>query len=143
MIRTIGATMLAALLCTQPVFAWGALAVGDTGDVPRDGITAGWATKFQTREKAEEFAMTRCREQGMRPEAVEACKIVATFVGKCVAVAWDKEPHMPGWGWSVQDTKQAAEVAAREACKVRAGEERQKYCVLVASACDPDIQVSP
>ncbi len=100
---------------TPPALAEGALAIGTTGDVAKDGIAYGWSYNYRTREAAIKRALDQCRGRQQGP--VERCRIVATFRRKCVAVAEDPVPGTPGTGWAFGPDKRTAVQQALAACR--------------------------
>jgi hypothetical protein len=112
----------------------GALAVGTTGDVVRDGIAFGMVID-EPKEQAAETAVTRCRTFQARA-AAERCKLVATFAGECFAVAYDPKPGTPGAGWGIGPDQDAANVKAIAMCEETAGPARKGFCQVESGGCD-------
>jgi hypothetical protein len=133
----LGAAMLAAATPAGGVAsAWadGAVAVGTTGNVVRDGIAFGMVVD-EPKEQASELAIQRCRTFKAR-DAAERCKVVATFSGECFAVAYDPQPGTPGAGWGVGPDQLAANRKAIAMCEEAAGPARKGYCQIESGACD-------
>ena len=103
------------------------MAVGATGDVVKDGIAFGMVVDEPTKEAAGEAAVRRCRTFQARA-AAERCKVVATFAGECVAVAYDPKPGTPGAGWGVGPNQFLANQRAVAMCEETAGSARKGYC---------------
>jgi Domain of unknown function (DUF4189) len=108
-------------------WADGAVAVGSTGDVVKDGIAFGMAVNEPTKEAAAEVAVSRCQTFEARAVA-ERCKVVATFTGECVAVAYDPKSGTPGAGWGVGPNQFLANQRAVAMCEETAGSARKGYC---------------
>jgi hypothetical protein len=119
--------------------AEGALAIGITGDIAKDGYSIGIATNNGTEDGARKAALDHCKTHG--GEASQArCEIVLTFENLCVAEAEDPQPGTPGAGWSVGTDKPAAEKLAMTMCLATAGKSRMQYCKVVSSICDGKAQ---
>jgi hypothetical protein len=137
----IPAGMLAAVLAVLPIpgpagSAWadGALAVGSTGDVVRDGIAFGMVID-EPKATAAVKALERCRTFKARA-AAERCSVVATFTGECFAVAYDPKPGTPGAGWGIGPDQATANGKAVAMCEQTAGPERKGYCRVESAGCD-------
>jgi hypothetical protein len=115
-------------------WAEGAVAMGTTGNVVRDGIAFGM-TVNEPKDQAAESAVKRCRTFQARA-AAERCKVVATFSGQCFAVAYDPQPGTPGHGWGVGPDQLAANQKAIAMCEETAGPARKGYCQVESYACD-------
>ena len=59
-------------MASSPAGADGALAVGSTSDVVKDGIAVGATTNYQIPEEAEQAALERCRNYKPAPKAAAA-----------------------------------------------------------------------
>lgn len=127
----VGATLIDALPRAR---ADGAVAVGSTGNIVRDGIAFGMVVN-EPKEKAAETAVSRCRTFQARA-AAERCKVVATFAGECFAVAYDPKPGTPGAGWGVGPDQLAANQNAIAMCEQTAGPARKGYCRVESGGCD-------
>lgn len=117
-----------------PVLADGAVAVGSTGDVVKDGIAFGMVVN-EPKETAADTAVARCRTFKARA-AAERCKVVATFSGECFAVAYDPQPGTPGAGWGVGPDQASANRKAIAMCEESAGAGRKGQCQVKSAACD-------
>src|SRR5262245_58159446 len=126
----------AALLLGAGARAWadGALAVGSTGDVVRDGIAFGMVVD-QPKETAADEAIRRCRTFKARA-AADRCKLVAAFSGECFAVAYDPQPGTPGAGWGIGRHRAPANRNAIAMAGERAGPGRRGFCRVESAACD-------
>jgi uncharacterized protein DUF4189 len=116
--------------------AWadGAVAMGTTGNVVRDGIAFGM-TVDEPKDQAAESAVKRCRTFQARA-AAERCQVVATFARQCFAVAYDPKPGTPGHGWGVGPDQLAANQRAIAMCEETAGPARKGYCQVESGGCD-------
>jgi uncharacterized protein DUF4189 len=127
---------MAAVTAISPAGADGALAVGSTSDVAKDGIAVGTSINYKTAEEAREAALKRCREYKPAPKAAAMCQSVGTFRGECYAVSFDPKPGTPGAGWAIAGTKDNAEERALQNCKATAGKGREDFCRIEESKCD-------
>jgi hypothetical protein len=125
-----------AAVFASPASADGALAVGSTSDVAKDGIAVGTSINYKTAGEAREAALRRCREYKPAPKAAAMCQSVGTFRGECYAVSFDPKAGTPGAGWAIASTKDLAEERALETCKATAGAGRRDYCRIEESKCD-------
>jgi uncharacterized protein (DUF1501 family) len=116
--------------------AEGALAVGSTGNVVKDGVAYGSAYNYSTRDEAIAKALAKCRDYKSAARAIPHCRIVATFKRECFAVANDPKAGTPGTGWATASNKATAQERALAACKSTAGTNRQDACVVDQSYCD-------
>jgi hypothetical protein len=121
------------------VWADGAVAVGSTGDVVRDGIAFGMVVN-EPKETAANTALQRCRTFKARA-AAERCEVVATFSGECFAVAYDPEPGTPGAGWGVGPNQDSANRKAVAMCEETAGPKRRGFCQVETGGCDGAAQI--
>lgn len=112
----------------------GALAVGTTGDVVKDGIAFAFAVDLPLMQ-AIDTALARCRSFRAR-EPAKYCKVVATFSRECFAVAYDPDPGTPGAGWGVGKDQAEANERAVAMCQETAGPARQKFCEIEQRGCD-------
>ena len=116
--------------------AEGALAVGSTGDITKDGVAYGYSNNKPTREAAKATALEQCRSFQSAPKAAARCEVVATYRGECVAIAMDPQAGTPGFGWAVAADEETAKERALAACKSTAGRARVQYCQHDKSYCD-------
>jgi hypothetical protein len=112
----------------------GALAVGTTGDVVKDGIAFGTAIDVP-KEVAAAAALARCRTFEARA-AASHCEVVATFSRGCFAVAYDPKSGTPGAGWGVGPDQATAYSKAIAMCKATAGPGREGFCEVKSAGCD-------
>jgi hypothetical protein len=117
-----------------PSWADGAVAVGSTGDVVKDGIAFG-AVVNEPKDAAAEAAIAHCRTFKARA-AADRCKVVATFTGECFAVAYDPKPGTPGAGWGVGANQFLASQKAIAMCEETAGSARRGQCQVETGGCD-------
>ena len=128
----IGAALATAMMSGTSAQAAGAFALGLKNDDPtQGGIAAGTSWNQPTDGEAKFLALKNCLayvDGGL--EARVACKVVSTFHNQCIAMAFDKDPGTPGFGWSLGIDKSSAETSALNKCKATAGAGRAQYCVL-------------
>ena len=129
-------TLAAAALAGAAPRAWaeGAIAMGTTGNVVRDGIAFGLVVN-EPKDQAGAKAIERCRTFQARA-AAERCKVVATFSQQCYAVAYDPQPGTPGAGWGIGNDQLAANQKAVAMCEEAAGPARKGYCEVASAGCD-------
>jgi uncharacterized protein DUF4189 len=127
---------LATVIAGSHAAADGALAVGSTSDVARDGIAIGTSINYKTSDEARDAALRRCRDYKPAPKAAAQCRSVGTFRGECYAVSFDPKAGTPGAGWAIAGTKALAEERALENCKITAGDDRREFCKIEESKCD-------
>ncbi len=123
-------------LAATPARGDGALTVGSTADVVRDGIAVGTSVNYKTADEALEAALKRCHDYKPAPKAASLCQSVGTFRGECYAVAFDPKTGTPGAGWAIARTKALAEERALTNCRITAGESRAEFCKVEESKCD-------
>jgi hypothetical protein len=127
------ATALAGVV-RERAWADGAIAVGSTGNVVRDGIAFGMAVDV-SKDAAGDIAVKRCRTFEAKV-AAERCQVVATFSGECFAIAYDPKPGTPGAGWGIGPDQLAANRKAVAMCEQSAGPARKGYCQVERFGCD-------
>lgn len=130
------AIVTAAMAANSPASADGALAVGSTANVVKDGIAVGTSVNYESANAAVEAALTRCRGYKPAPKAAAQCRSVGSFKNECYAVSFDPKEGTPGAGWAIAPTKELAEERAMAYCQVTAGEDRRDFCKIEESKCD-------
>jgi hypothetical protein len=124
------------LAMTVPAAAEGAMAVGITGDVAKDGYSIGMSVDYATEEEARKGAMDWCRNHGGSPQTEAKCEVIIVFQRKCAAEAQDPDPGTPGAGWAVADDLETAKKVALTNCRASAGKKRMDFCKVVGTTCD-------
>ena len=119
-----------------PVAAEGAMAVGITGDVAKDGYSIGMSVDHPTEDAARKGALDWCRNHGGSAQTEATCEVIIVFHRKCAAEAQDPDPGTPGAGWAVADDADTAKKIALTNCRASAGKNRMNYCKVVGSTCD-------
>jgi hypothetical protein len=114
--------------------AEGAMALGVTGNVAKDGYAIGINVNSSSEAEARDAALKYCQTHGSAV-ANAKCQIFATFHDQCVAEAEDPKPGTPGAGWAVAADKAVAEKMAMTNCLATAGD-RGSFCKVVTSVCD-------
>jgi len=129
--------LLIALAALSPQSGWaeGALALGITGDVAKDGYSIGINVNSASAQGARDSALNWCKSHGAKNTS-EKCQIVTTFHHQCAAEAQDPKPGTPGAGWAISPDKDTAEKMAMTSCFATAGTARVGECKIVASVCD-------
>lgn len=125
-----GLAVLLVMAMASPARSEGALWVGVPPDGLRNGFAYGYETRKATTDDAINSARQSCEEQakknGLDPGN---CRQVATFKGRCVAVAMD--PVNRWAGWSIAGTLEEARSGALAECAKGAN-----ACRVDNSACD-------
>ena len=135
------AVSLMAACCGLFAGAWshgaaaeGAMALGVTGNITKDGYAIGINVNSSSEAEARDAALKYCKSHG--GDAARAkCEIFATFHGQCAAEAEDPQAGTPGAGWAIAADKAAAEKMAMTNCLATAGD-RGSFCKVVTSVCD-------
>ena len=132
---------LAALCCVLFAAAWshgaaaeGALALGVTGNITKDGYAIGININAGSEAEARDAALKYCKSHGS-DVARAKCEIFATFRDQCAVEAEDPQPGTPGAGWAIAADKAVAEKMAMINCLATAGD-RGSFCKVVTSICD-------
>jgi hypothetical protein len=130
-------TLLCLVAESTSALAAGALAVGQTGNIRKDGLAIGFAVNRATKDRAEADALKQCLDFKAAPDRTRAlCKIVQVYEKQCVAVALDPKNGTPGAGWAVMATKAEADNSAMGRCRDTAGKSRATFCAITVSRCD-------
>ena len=131
----------AAVCCALFVAAWprggaaeGAMALGVTGNITKDGYAIGININSNSAAEASDLALNYCKSHGSEVARAK-CEIFATFHDQCAAEAEDPQPGTPGAGWAIAADKAAAEKMAMTNCLATAGD-RGSFCKVVTSVCD-------
>jgi Domain of unknown function (DUF4189) len=137
----IAANALSALLLVvtaifSPAAAFGALAVGSTSNVSKDGIAMGTAINHKTESEARRSALEYCKTYERAKKAAAQCRVIGSFKDECYAISFDPKPQTPGAGWAIAATKTTAEQRAIENCKATAGSDRREFCKIDEAKCD-------
>lgn len=114
--------------------AEGAIAIGSTGSVAKDGYSIGINVNSSTEADAKRQALAWCRSHGSQVTQRE-CKIVTTFCHQCPAEAEDPKDGTPGFGWAVVADEASAKSVAIDHCPATAGN-RREFCKVVNTLCD-------
>jgi len=126
------ALVIGAALQPGPSFADGALAVGQSDNVARDGFASGYRLNAPDMDTARKGAIAGCQKSvGASDKAKKLCKVVATFRNQCLAIAIDPKDGTPGVGWSIAENQDMADKQAIEQCRSTAGAARRQFCVIM------------
>jgi hypothetical protein len=134
--RTFVALMLIAcaaawVMAPNPSRAEGALAMGYSGNVTKDGIAVGTAWNEPNKERARALALKRCQDYKPAPKMAARCKVITTFSRSCAATAFDPKFGTPGAGVALGPDKDSAEAMALAMCEVTAGPGRLTACIVM------------
>jgi hypothetical protein len=132
----VGCAVALIVLASAAARADGALAVGSTADVAKDGIAIGTSVNYKSAEAADQAALERCHDYKPAPKAAAQCRSVGTFKGECYAISFDPKDGTPGAGWAIAATKALAEQRAMANCQITAGDGRRDFCRIEESKCD-------
>src|SRR5580692_4040742 len=114
--------------------AEGAMALGVTGNITKDGYAIGINVNSGSEAEARDAALKYCQSHGSAVARAK-CEIFATFRDQCAAEAEDPQPGTPGAGWAIAADKAVAEKMAMINCLATAGD-RGSFCKVVTSICD-------
>jgi Domain of unknown function (DUF4189) len=114
--------------------AEGAMALGVTGNITKDGYAIGINVNSSSEAEARDAALKYCQSHGS-DVARAKCEIFATFRDQCAVEAEDPQAGTPGAGWAIAADKSAAEKMAMMNCLATAGD-RGSFCKVVTSVCD-------
>jgi Domain of unknown function (DUF4189) len=123
-------------VAAQPVWAWGAVAVGATGDLAKGGFAFGGAVDQPSEDAAKTAAVGVCRKFEGAPKMAASCKVIRTFRHQCYSLVFDPQPGMPGTAWAFAADRSRAERQAMAGCRKSAGVGRRKFCKLNQTYCD-------
>lgn len=112
----------AGLLAPATALAWGALAISQTDD---GNWSYGLTWNAQSREEAMQGAMTQCRNERHGTN----CRLVTTFNGLCIGVAFRNGGN--GYGWATRRVEREARAAAHQSCL-----DSNPACSVATSQCD-------
>jgi len=132
----VGCAVALIVLAGAAARADGALAVGSTADVAKDGIAIGTSINYKSPDEADRAAMERCKDYKPAPKAAAQCRSVGTFKDECYAISFDPKDGTPGAGWAMAATKALAEQRAMANCQITAGDGRRDFCRIEESKCD-------
>ena len=116
--------------------AWGAIAVGQSGNIAQDGFAFGGAINQPTEDAAKKSAVDTCSRFTGAPKMAAQCAVVQSFHGQCYSMAEDPEAGTPGAGWAVGPDASSAEQKAMDICRQTAGASRVQYCKTSETFCD-------
>ena len=134
----IGGAMLF-VVSANDACAYGAIAIGTTGDIAKGGLAVGRSRNDPTQELANAKALKACRDFRGAPQSTrDRCRIISTYSNECAATAMDPKAGTPGFGYAVAANSKIAGQRAMDACKATAGEGREQYCALDEMVCDGD-----
>ena len=88
---------------SSPAWADGAIAVGLTANVQKDGFAYGMVVDKSSEGAARREAIEACRTgPGSGSKEIRSlCRVVGVFKNSCVSMAWDPGDGTPGVGWAI------------------------------------------
>lgn len=125
-----------AFLSVERGWAWGAIAVGQSGNIAQDGFAFGGAINKPTENDAKTSAVETCKKFQGAPKMAALCAVISSFHGQCYSMAEDPQAGTPGAGWAVAADQATAASQALDACKQTAGANRVQFCVTRETFCD-------
>lgn len=128
--------LVACSLAPNAASANGALALGSSGNLAKDGFAFGASVNQSTQQAASDQALATCRGYAGAPKMAAICKIIMTFSEQCYALVFDPKAGMPGTGWALGADVKAAVQKATSMCQSTAGASRRNFCELDQAACD-------
>jgi hypothetical protein len=148
--RLVFAVFALAFATTAPfaASAAGALAVGQTRDVAKDGVAIGVSGDYSRVAEARAEALKKCKTSDATAAARDRCRIVRDLERACAAIAFDPGVGTRGFGWGVAKSEPDAKEHALAATKLRANERalagcrstadpgRSGYCRVAGISCD-------
>lgn len=106
---------LLVLFVSSPARGEGALALAIAEGGPKNGVAYTLNVRNDSREDAMKRAMDGCRKQAQDYNVPPSrCRLVASFRGKCVSVAFDTQERT--MGWDLGDSQQDAIANAVRLC---------------------------
>jgi len=131
------ASLVLVQLSVESASAWGALAIGTSGDIQKDGFAIGSAYGRPSEDDAKAAALKSCQNFQNAPKRTTAlCSVIMSFHGQCYAFAEDPKAGTPGVGWGIGAGGPAAVQKALAMCKATAGPNRAQFCESRINACD-------
>jgi len=128
------ASVVAALVLTDPVWSKGTVAVGLPGDVAKGGVAVGISYNYASGQDADAEAIRRCAaapdSNGM------LCKVDTHFENQCFAMAMDPKPGTYGVGYEVAATQSDADASALSDCQRASKSDRSQFCQISYRICD-------
>jgi tetratricopeptide (TPR) repeat protein len=136
--RTAGLLSILTVCLLEPemVRAEGAIAVGSSGNIAKDGLAFSGVANKSTKQEAIDITVKACRQYSGAPRAAVLCKSVATFAEQCFAIAEDPKGGTPGAGWATGVDFATATKKALDLCRSTAGPSRSAFCELEGADCD-------
>lgn len=133
----VAAVFLLAATGATPVFASGAIAIGQPANIAKNGVAAGMSGDFKTPKAAQQDAIKQCKAGTEAPASTRAlCKVVQSYSNKCAAIAADPGANRPGFGWAIGAGSASASQVALNKCRATAGLFRGQACKVIAVSCD-------
>lgn len=139
-ILSVGTAFAVSLLFAFPLdqaAAFGALAIGTSGDLKKDGYSIGYVSNHKSEQEARDAALNWCRTHGSQVTR-KSCVVIQTFQKQCAAEALDPKAGTSGAGWAVAPDKETAERVAMYNCRATAGKDRVNFCEPGGTVCDKD-----
>jgi hypothetical protein len=114
--------LLATFFCSDISFSFaeGALAVGLPAAGPRKGFVYGVVWDEKTSAEAQSNALKECQSTKVNaPEAIRACKPIATFRNECANAGFNGDANRPSTavGWGIGPDPEAANSRAVAMCE--------------------------
>ena len=126
------------LAAPHAALAEGAIAIGASGDIAKEGFAFGAAINKSSADDAGQQALATCKKYEGAPKMAAICKVVFHFAHECYALSFDPKAGTPGVGWAIAADKETAEERALKNCQVTAGPDRRDFCKINQSFCDTE-----
>ena len=128
------ASVVTALILTDPAWSKGTVAIGLPGDVARNGVAVGVSYNYVSDQDADAEALKRC---AAAPDSTRSlCKVDTHFENQCFAMAMDPKPGTYGVGYKVAATQRDADASALTDCQRTSKSDRSQYCQISYRICD-------
>jgi len=128
------ASVVTALVISDPVWSRGSVAVGLPSDVARNGVAVGISYNYVSDQDADAEALKRCAAS---PDSTHSlCKVDTHFENQCFAMAMDPKPGTYGVGYKVAATQRDADTSALSDCQRTSKSGRSQYCQISYRVCD-------
>ena len=128
------ASVVTALIVTDPAWSRGTVAIGLPGDVARNGVAVGISYNYVSDQDADAKALKR---SAASPDSTQSlCKVDTHFEKQCFTMAMDTKLGPYGVGYKVAATQRDADASALTDCQRTSKSDRSQYCQISYRICD-------
>ncbi len=131
----VAAALLSFVPCA-PGHAGGFLALGQPGNIPRDGLAFGTHYNDADPNRAQRMSLVQCQVSEASERARSACKIIGPLIDQCYALALDSRAAPRGVGLAMAEERQRAALLAMEQCRNTAGPAHRDSCAIISKGRD-------